>query len=204
MKQLKEYIQSFPKNNYISDTDEQNTHWYINAEIQNEEIVDLIGNDAVKSINDKNIDFAQKEFDMLSFGCVICGCDRKHIKTIGIDTLILMLYPKNGRLGKDADSEYYFIKETKTRNNLIITLHNCQNIAIDEIKNRVIQEIYNFARDIRWLSNGEYDENLEEMKDEYETKKYGKPLREFYNEYEPTTMIKNENGEWELIYEKKK
>ena len=47
---------------------------------------------------------------------------------------------------------------------LFIDIYDCEFLEREDLYGLIIQELFNFQRDIEWVEEGVYDDKLEEMK----------------------------------------
>lgn len=61
---------------------------------------------------------------------------------------------------------YIYSKRNNEDDILFIDLYFCELDTIEETRGKIIQELYNFIRDLEWVDNNTYEEEIEKMKTE--------------------------------------
>lgn len=155
--QLKEYT------DYLSNFDEKLNMEYIDDSVQNKKITKLF-----ESVAE---DLAQKVVDYdypsnVGFHPFL-NCDEKLSKKLGFGTITICSYVGSIH-NMWLKSNFMWLKHND-RDNLTIDIYYIDtNKDIDYIKGLIVQELFNFKRDAKWVVDGVYDEKMTEMKDKLE------------------------------------
>lgn len=148
---------------YLSNFDEKCNMEYIDVSFQ--------GKKMPKTFESVADDLAQKVVDYdypskVGFHPFL-ECDEKLSKKLGLDRITICSYV--GTIHRPwLKSNFMWIKNEE-RDNLIIDIYYIDtNKDIDYIKGLIVQELFNFKRDAKWVADGVYDERMTEMKDKLE------------------------------------
>lgn len=146
-------------NNYLSNLDEKDNAVYLNVSLQGKKInkkFDEIADHLAQLVIDYEYPIKRGSHPFLS-------CDKKLCRKIGFDSITVCPYVGTiHSIWLRSNFMWYYQND---RDNLTIDLYYMQdNKNKDYIKNLIIQELYNFQRDAKWVIKNEYDEKMEEMK----------------------------------------
>lgn len=167
--QLKNYT------DYLSNLDEKDNLEYADELFQNNEVTKLFESIA-EDLAKKALDF---EYSPKVGSHSFLKCDEELSKELGFG--VITICPYVGTIHNMwLKSNFMWLKRDE-QDNLIIDIYYIDtNKDVDYIKGLVIQELFNFKRDAKWVVDGVYDEKMTEMKDKLdeETKEL---MKEIFN-----------------------
>jgi len=173
MKELNSQLKDYT--DYLSNLDEKDNIEYVDESFEKEKVTKLFESIA-EDLAKKALDF---EYSPKVGSHPFLKCDEELSKELGFGAITICPYV--GTIHNMWLKSNFMWLKCDERDNLIIDIYYIDtNKDIDYIKGLVIQELFNFKRDAKWVVDGVYDEKMTEMKDKLdeETKEL---MKEIFN-----------------------
>ena len=149
--------------NNLSEKD--NLNFYVDAPFTEEEVPEL-WKEIANELADKTmrVDFNKQESPGYH---PFNSCKKSLAKKLGFDNITVCAYKgivHEPWLESNFQALAFTAKNEKPVTALYIDIYDCEFLEHEDLYGFIIQELFNFQRDIEWVEEGVYDEKLEEMK----------------------------------------
>lgn len=167
---MKQYIEKFYSKTsepvYLENLTEKSQDIYIDAEVKHvTKLVNAIAEDAIKSR--EHLKFTLADEPGVHY---FIPLSNKLAKRAGLKSI--QICPYCGNIHPESDTiESNYILDGGV---LYIDIYDCfffSNCVEHRVKQKVIQELTNLIRDVKWVNDGIYEEKMAEMKSKVENNK---------------------------------
>ena len=96
------------------------------------------------------------------------NCSKAMARKLGFDSVTVCAYKDrihNPWLKSNYIAQSFAEDNGEQNTSFFVDIYNCQSLDREKLSRAFIQELFNFQRDIEWVSEGVYDEKMEEMRD---------------------------------------
>lgn len=166
MKTLKELINTTLVSggalNNLSEKDYLN--FYVDAPVAEEEVPEL-WKDVANELAGKIVKIDFDKHDNPNYHPFV-ACKKSLAREIGFDGITVYAYKGNIHepwLESNFLAQVFPDENGNPAASLFIDIYDCKFLGYEELYGLIIQELFNFKRDIEWVEEGIYDEKLKEM-----------------------------------------
>ena len=163
---IKEYYNKAPENSTLDNLNEKLRGEYCDEKSKRKnKVYELIAEDLAVQAESCNFD-ANDDDGLHSF----IRTGKEIARKIGLDEIILCNY--KGYMYSDYSDikSNYILNSDKL---LYIDVYGCYGMDIEILKGRILQELRNLKRDVSWVVNDTYEENMKIMQIKKNLDEYG-------------------------------